>query len=158
MNKRFLCTALTLFFIFTTISANAEFHNYEKTHKPTYKEQKQFDKMLDERLQLSDEQKSQLKSLRSKHIKEMEKTVSKMEDLRKKIKNVYILGIPKYQADIRTAAYKTELALLKQDAMKQRAQHRKEFENILTKEQKAEFEKVKSEFPKHKHEYRKNNK
>ena len=69
-----------------------------------------------------------------------------METLHSKIKNVYMLGIPKYQADIRTAPMKTELGILKQNAMKQKAQHRQNFENILTKEQRVEFEKMRKEF------------
>ncbi len=114
-------------------------------HKPTLKERKEFDKMLDERLQLTNEQKNQIKENRAKHKKEMERTINKMENLHKKIKNVYILGIPKYQADLRTATYKTELAILAQQAQKQKLEHRKEFENILTKEQRVEFEKMKKE-------------
>lgn len=114
-------------------------------HKPTAKERKQFDKMLEERLNLTNEQKNYIKQNRPKHIKEMERTISKMESLHKKIKDVYLLGLPKYQADLRTAPYKTELALLKQSAQKQKAQNRKNFENILTKEQKAELEKIRNE-------------
>ena len=116
-----------------------------KPHKPTLQERKQFDNMLDERLKLTQEQKNYIKQNRSKHIKEMEKTISQMEDLRKKIKNVYLLGLPKYQTDLRTAPYKAELAILKQNAHKQKMQNRKNFENILTPEQKQEFEKIKKE-------------
>ena len=114
-------------------------------HTPTIKEQKNFDKIMDERLNLTQEQKNYIKSNRAKHFKEMEKTISKMEVLHKKIKNVYILGIPKYQADLRTAPYKAELAILSQNAQKQRAQFRKNFESILTPEQKIEFEQMKKE-------------
>ncbi len=115
-------------------------------HTPTTKEQKNFDKIMDERLNLTQEQKNYIKANRAKHFKEMEKTISKMESLHKKIKNVYIIGIPKYQADLRTAPYKAELALLSQNARKQRAQFRKNFESILTPEQKIEFEQMKKEF------------
>ena len=138
----------TLFLILTLLITNCALaQDFEpiKPHKPTHKEQKQFDKMLDERLKLTPEQKNYIKTNRPKHIKEMEKTISKMENLHKKIKNVYLLGIPKYQADLRTAPYKAELALLKQSAHKQKMENRKNFENILTKEQKAEFEKMKKE-------------
>ncbi|MBR2069611.1 MAG: hypothetical protein IJ877_07630 [Candidatus Gastranaerophilales bacterium] len=139
---------LTIFISMLFLTCNAMDIEHQKPHKPTLKEQKQFEKMLDERLQLTQEQKSIMKANRQKHIKEMEKTISKMENLHTKIKNVYLLGIPKYQADLRTAPYKAELALLKQNAQKQKYENRKNFENILTKEQKIEFEKIKKEHAK----------
>ena len=142
MNKIFL---LAMVLIFTSAVQAQELAAPIKPHKPTHKEQKEFDKMLDERLNLTSEQKNYIKTNRSKHIKEMERTISKMENLHTKIKNVYLLGIPKYQADLRTAPYKAELALLKQNAQKQKAENRKNFENILTKEQRVEFEKIKKE-------------
>ena len=139
-----------IFYIFMILMMSVVFAYDEqqppiKPHKPTIKEQKQFDKMLDERLKLTPEQKNYIKQNRPKHIKEMEKTISKMENLHKKIKNVYMLGIPKYQADLRTAPYKAELAILKQNAQRQKAENRKNFENILTKEQKLELEKMRQE-------------
>ena len=144
MNK--LTKVITVLLLMTLIQfANAQQFEHIKPHKPTLKEQKQFDKMIDERLHLTDEQKAQIKSNRAKHLKNMQKTISKMEALHKKIKNVYMLGLPKYQAELRIAPYKTELALLKQEAKRQRAEYHKNFENILTKEQKTEFEKMKKE-------------
>jgi len=143
MNKMILHLIICICFLYS--SANCE-QNFEKPHKPTYKEQKQIDKMLDERLKLTDEQKNYIKTNRPKHLKEMENTLNKMENLHTKIRNIYLLGIPKYQADIRTAPLKAELALLKQSADKQKQENRKNFENILTKEQKIEFEKIKQEF------------
>lgn len=142
MNKKVI--AVLMFLIFSSCVL-AQDYEYPRPHKPTQKERREFDKMLEERLNLTEEQKNYIKQTRPKHIKEMEKTVSKMEDLHKKIKDVYLLGLPKYQADLRTAPYKTELALLKQNAQKQRAQNRKNFENILTKEQRAELELIRKE-------------
>ena len=141
MNK--IITILMLIAIPTCVLAQ----DFEppRPHKPTQKEQKEFDKMFEQRLNLTEEQKEYIKQTRPKHRKEMEKTISEMEKLHKKIKDVYLLGLPKYQADLRTAPYKAELALLKQNAQKQRAQNRKNFENILTKEQKAELEKMRNE-------------
>lgn len=140
MNK--ILTALILI----ALSGSVFAHDFEAPKPPpTQKEQKEFDKMLEQRLNLTEEQKNYIKQNRPKHIKEMKKTISQMEDLRKKIKDVYLLGLPKYQADLRTAPYKAELALLKQNAQKQKAQNRKNFENILTSEQKVELEKMRKE-------------
>ena len=40
---------------------------------------------------------------------------------------------------------KAELAILKQNADRQKEQNRKDFESILTKEQRAEFERIRQE-------------
>ena len=113
--------------------------------KPTSKEIKQMDKLIEQRLNLTDEQIKMLKTNKQKNMKELEKIVSKMETLHKKIRDVYLLGIPKYQADLRTAPYKMELALLKQNADTIRYQNRKFFLSILTNEQKNEFKLLKEE-------------
>ena len=75
----------------------------------------------------------------------MNKIIKKMQELHDKIRNVYLTGIPKFQADIKTAPLKAELVLLKQQADKLRIEHRKNFENILTPEQKAKFQMLKKE-------------
>ena len=117
-------------------------------HKPTAKDFKEMDKKLAQRLNLSDEQVKVLKTNRQKNIKELEKTISKMEATHKKIRNIYLLGLPKYQADLKSAPYKMELAILKQNADNIRKQNRKNFEAILTPEQKIEFKKFREELPK----------
>ena len=116
--------------------------------KPTPKEIKQMDKMIAERLSLTDEQLKVLKGDRQKNMKELEKIINKMEKNHKKIRDIYLLGLPPYQADIKSAPYKMELVLLKQNADKIRNQNRKNFEAILTPEQKAEFKKFRSEMAK----------
>ena len=116
--------------------------------KPTKQDFKKMDKFIEQRLNLSDEQIKILKSKRQKNIKELEKIIAKMETNHKKIRDIYLLGLPKYQADIKSAPYKMELVMLKQNANSIRNQNRKEFEAILTNEQKAEFKKLKSELPK----------
>lgn len=135
----------TILFIFLTTQVYAQYYEFPKPHKPTPQEERNFEKMLEERLKLTPEQKDYLKANKPKHKKEMEKIVSQMEVLHTKIRNVYLLGLPKYQSELRTAQYKTELAILAQNAKKQRAESRKEFENILTKDQKIELEKMKGE-------------
>lgn len=138
---------LILAIIFTT-SSHVFAHDciHEKIpQKTTYKEQKQRDKYLDDRLQLSEEQKSELRKNRAHFQKEMRKIVENMEDVHIEIRNVYYSGIPKFQADIKTAPMKAELVILKQNADKLRKEHRKTFESILTPEQKTEFQNFQKE-------------
>ena len=122
--------------------------SFTLAHPPTPKEQKQLDNMLDKRLNFTQEQKTQMDKTRAKHLEQMKTTVGKMQDIHDKIKDTYEQK-PKYQADIQTAPMKAELAILKQTAQKQKAQNRKDFENILTPSQKIEFEKIKQERKKH---------
>ena len=135
---------IALMFILTVCTqAHEQYH--KPMHKISSKEQKQMDKMFEERLKLTAEQKNYIKENRPKHIAQMQENIRKMQKLHDKISEVYMPGLPKYQADIRTAPMKAELALLKQNADKQKQKNRQNFENILTKEQKAEFEKIKQE-------------
>ena len=81
----------------------------------------------------------------------MEKIIKEMKKKHEAIRNVYLSGIPKFQADVKTAPYKAELVILKQNANKLRQKNRKNFESILTTEQKAEFQILKQEFSKKHH-------
>ena len=91
-------------------------------------------------------------------MKLIKEVVNDMEELHIKIRNVYLTGIPKWQADLRTAKLKTDLVALKQKADKLKEQRRKNFESILTEEQKIEFEKIRAEFAQnHNQEHSKNN-
>ena len=146
MKIRFLSI---VFMIFIGISG-AFAHNChsEIPHKYTFKEQRQIDKFLIETLELSDKQQEELKKNRAAHRKQMNDIIKNMEEIHIKIRNVYYSGIPKFQADIRTAPLKAELVLLKQNANKLRLDHRKTFENILTQEQKIKFEQIRKDIKK----------
>ncbi|MBR1616907.1 Spy/CpxP family protein refolding chaperone [bacterium] len=109
--------------------------------------QKEFDTMLNKRLNLTPEQQEYIKQNRPKHREEIIKTYDKMKEVHDKIQEVYSLSdISKFQADVKTAPMKAELAILKQSAHNTKMKNRKQFENILTKEQKIEFEKIKKEY------------
>lgn len=114
-------------------------------HKPAFKEQRKMDKLINDRLNLSQEQQEQLRKNRTQHRKEMDKILKNMEEKHIKIRDVYYSGIPKFQADVKTAPMKAELVILKQNANKLRQDHRRSFENILTPEQKNEFQNLKKE-------------
>lgn len=145
---------LTLMTIIMLTNCTVQAHDCDKEipHKPTFKERRQMDKMLDERLNLTDEQQEQLRKNRAEHRKQMDNIIENMEIQHKKIRDVYYSGIPKFQADLKTAPMKAELVILKQNADKLRQENRKNFEQILTQEQKVEFEKFKKEM--HKNQYK----
>ena len=143
MNK-----VLILFFIFilgikqTSFAANYTENNFKNPNK---KEQRQIDDLLITRLNLDDKQVEQLKKIRVQHKKQMDKIVKKMQEKHDEIRSIYYLGIPKFQTEIKSAPHKTQLIILKQEADKLRQENRKTFENMLTKEQKIEFEKLRKE-------------
>lgn len=141
MNKILILT-LAMFLSFA--ACNCEAKTYVP-HQFSAKQQKEFDQKLDDRLHFTDEQKELIKKNRESYQKDVKKNMSKMSDLHKKIKNVYLLGLPKYQTDIRTAGYKAELAIISQEVSKRRKEYRKSFLEILTEEQKAEYELMKKE-------------
>lgn len=144
MIKKILTILVVIFISSNMVTA----HDCDKkniSNKPTFKEQRQFDKFLNEQLNLTETQQDQLKKNRSKYRREMEKIVDKMQKLHDEIRDVYLTGIPKFQADLKTAPMKAQLVSLKQEADKLRTEHRKTFENILTTEQKIKFEEIKKE-------------
>lgn len=148
MNKTTIKISIKLAFIFILFCScfieNCSAH-CNKPKYPVTKEQDKIDKMLETRLNLTTEQINYLKKVKPKNRKEIENAIKKMELKRDEIRNVYLLGLPRFQTDIRTAPLKAELVILKQNTDKLKENHRKDFENILTPEQKTEFEKIKKE-------------
>lgn len=122
-------------------------YRHAMPHDPKIREEraKKFDEILAQRLSLTQEQKDAIEKSRKKTRKELEKIYDAMKKEQKKIRDVYMTGIPAYQANIRTSASKAKLAVLKQKADSIREESRKNFEKILTPEQKAEFEKFRQE-------------
>lgn len=144
MIKNLLTISMALIISTTYVQAH-EFNTHKMPHKPSFKEKRQMDTLLNERLNLSQEQQEQIKKNRADHKKEMSKIIDKMQELHDKIRNVYYSGIPKFQADIKTATMKAELVLLKQNADKLRLEHRKKFESILNEDQKIKFKEIRKE-------------
>lgn len=145
MNAKLLTILFILFLSVSSVYAHDCVHT-KYPQKPNYIKQKQMDRMIDERLNLSSQQKSELRKNRSNYQKEMGKILENMENKHIQIRDVYYSGIPKIQADVKTAPMKAELVILKQNADKLRQGHRKSFENILTPEQKIEFQSIKNDF------------
>lgn len=131
--------------IFLTNLATAHEFQKENHKRPNYIQQIKFDNQLNQKLDLTEEQQEQLRNNRNAFRKEMSKIIKEMEELHDKIRNVYYSGIPKFQADLKTASMKGELVMLKQKADKLKQEHRKNFLNVLNEEQKAEFIKLKNQ-------------
>lgn len=144
--------SLIIFTIFIT-TYNALAHDFDCTKSlERKKHNKQVNEFLIEKLNLTQEQQNELKKYQSQHRKKMKSIIKEMQEEHDKIRNVYLSGIPKFQADIKTAPSKAHLVILKQNADKLRKENRKNFENLLTDEQKIEFEKLKKEHsPAHSH-------
>ena len=136
-------------FIITLFLTSLSFAHHEvkiSEFNTSIKTKKEIDEYLSKRLNLTEEQKDLISAQRSKNMKLIKEVVNDMEKIHIKIRNVYLTGIPKWQADLRTAKLKTDLVVLKQKADKLKEQRRKNFESILTEEQKVEFEKIRAEF------------
>ena len=146
-----ILTILSIIF-FTQYSAQTQAcQEVQPLKKPSFQEVRKMDALLNEKLDLSEEQQDLIDKNRAQHKKEMSKVIKKMETLHDKIKEIYIIGIPKFQADLKTAPMKAELVKLKQEADRLRMEHRKSFENILNEEQKSKFEDFKKEMQINKH-------
>lgn len=137
MRNLIIVLFLFLFAPFNKINAHEIF--IHDVQIPSVKEQKAIDSNYKMRLKLTQEQVEVLKEMRIKHKKEMQKIVKDMVKIHHSIRDVYLTGIPKYQADFRTAKYKAELALLNQNAKNLKKQYRKNILNVLDETQKEEY-------------------
>lgn len=143
--KNILIIAFLSFFIVgSNMAFSKECDNFIPK-KPPIAEQKRIDKLLNDRLNFTKEQKEKIRKNHSAFSKEMDKIIAQMQEEHDKIRNIYMLGLPPFQANLRSAKHKANLVILKQKADFLRDKNRKNFEEILTQEQKSEFEKIKIE-------------
>ena len=92
---------IMLFFSYANAQQCSDMPSKEKL-----KNAAKFDEYLDTQLHFTQEQKNFIKQNRQKYKKDLSKILNQMQKLHDEIRDVYILGIPKYQADIRTASKK----------------------------------------------------
>ena len=149
MSKKFFILLTTI--IISTANVLAHECHHEEFQKSTFKQKVEINAQLNERLNLTSQQQAQLRKNRAEYRKNINDIIEKMEKLHLNIRDIYYSGIPKFQADLKTASMKTELVLLKQNANKLREEHRKNFIKILTPEQKIEFQNFKKELLLNKH-------
>lgn len=106
-------------------------------------EQKRAD--FDEKLKLTEEQKVKAHEIRMKGHQKMKPVFEQIKAKRQEAEMVKMSRIVKEEQDKKLAVIETEIQSLKQEARKIRMENTKEFEAILTAEQKCEFEKIKKE-------------
>ncbi len=139
-----ILTLIILSTLFVPLSFGEDI-NCATKNPPSKKEVQEFHKMLDSRLNLTLEQKEIINKNRELHRKKMKQIVNRMDNLKDRIKNIYLNETSPLVAELKIAPMKAELALLKQNADNLKKEYRKNFENILTQEQKIEFEKIRKE-------------
>ena len=114
---------------------------------------------LEERLKLTEEQKVKAKEIRMQGHEKIKPVFEQIKAKKQEIKTIKMSKIAPAEQQKKIAALKSDIKKLKTEARKIRQENMKEFEAILTPEQKAEFEKIKQEgranFKKHHKKYRK---
>lgn len=120
--------------------------NVEKQKVCDKKDFKKQIQNIDERLKLTEEQKAKAHELRMKGHEKIKPVVQKIKAKHEEIKTIIENpALTQEQKDKKIYNAEKELLKLKQEARKIRTQNMKEFEAILTDEQKAEFENIKKE-------------
>lgn len=101
---------------------------------------------LDERLKLTEEQKTKAHQIRMKGHEQIKPVFEKIKAKKAEIRKIAEdTKLSKDKKEQKINAIEVEILKLKQEARKLRMQNTKEFEAILTEEQKAEFAKIKEE-------------
>lgn len=114
--------------------------------RPSKEEMEQKKAEFEKRLNLTDEQKKQIEENRAKDTEKikpiMEKIHIKRNELHKILNNQ---SLSQTEKDQKAQVIKNEIRKLKQQADKYHKENMRRFEEILTEEQKQEFEKIKEE-------------
>lgn len=120
-----------------------------KAHRPN----------LDDRLKLTEEQKQQAHEIRMKGHEKMKPVFEQMKAKKAEIRKIAESDLSQAEKEKKIAPLKNDLRELKKQAREIRMENTKEFEAILTPEQKAEFVKIKQEAREHakKHHMKKQN-
>ena len=100
---------------------------------------------LDDRLKLTEDQKKQAREIRMKGHEKIKPVFEKMKAKHEEIKAVKESSLSQEEKEKKITALKKDMRELKKQARDIRNENTKEFEAILTPEQKAEFEKIKQE-------------
>lgn len=100
---------------------------------------------MDELLKLTEEQKVQAKAIRMKGHEKMKPVFEQIRAKKQEAQAVKLSRIAVAAQEEKLAQIEKEIKALKQEARKIRQENTKEFEAILTPEQKTEFAKIKEE-------------
>ena len=101
--------------------------------------------LIDERLNLTEAQKKQAHELRMKGHEKIKPVFAKIQDTKQKIVKVNSSDLKQEDKDVLLNTLNEELKTYLAEAKQIRMENAKEFESILTDEQKTEFEKIKKE-------------
>lgn len=158
MKKTLIIAGLAASVLLTTSIANAacptkaaDTQTTTQTEvKKDFKGQKPPKKMerpnLDERLKLTQEQKAKAHQIRMKGHEQMKPIFEKIKADKAEIRKIAEdTKLTQDKKDKKINALEADILKLRQEARKLRMQNTKEFEAILTEDQKAEFEKIKEE-------------
>ena len=101
---------------------------------------------IDKRLNLTDKQKQQIEKNKQKDREKIKPVMEKMKAKHEELHKIYTdESLTKEQKDKKAEAVKKDLNKLRTQADNCRKQNMKNFESVLTKDQKIEFEKIKQE-------------
>ena len=100
---------------------------------------------LDDRLKLTDDQKKQAREIRMKGHEKIKPVFEKMKAKHEEIRTVKQSNLSEEEKAKKLTALKKDMSELKKQAREIRNENTKEFEAILTPEQKTEFEQIKKE-------------
>ncbi len=101
---------------------------------------------IDKRLNLTDEQKQKLEKIKEKDRAKIKPVIDKMHAKKAELHKIYTDdSLSKEQKDKKAAAVKKDLNKLRVQADNCRKENMKNFESVLTPEQKTEFGKIKEE-------------
>lgn len=152
MKKSIITTGIMSLMLLSTTAVFAD-TNKEQTTIPNKKPcpcakqlpQKGERPNLGDRLKLTEEQKQKAHEIRMDGHKQMKPVFEKMQLIKQELKTVEASNISQEEKDIKIKELKNQLRALHQEAKKIRIENTKQFESILTPEQKTEFEKIKQE-------------
>ncbi len=137
---------------------SAPLKQVEKMHKPPVNSMHaQRRAEFDKRLNLSEAQKAQAKEIREKGEKEMKPLFDAMRAKREEIEVIKLSRVSTQMQEEQISEVRKDMAEIKKKMHAVRMQNMKEFEAILTKDQKNELEKMKQEGRKKFEQRRKNN-
>lgn len=100
---------------------------------------------FEERLKLTDEQKAQAKELHQKGLEQMKPIMEQIKTKKEEARAVKLSRIAVEEQEAKLQKIREEIRALNKQAHELRMKNMKDFENILTKKQKKELEKIKKE-------------
>lgn len=127
------------------IGANPSYCNENNTMKRPPQHMEQARQQFEQRLKLTDKQKEKAKAIHQKGMEQMKPIMSQLQAKRKELHEIKSSNLEETAKNEKIAKIREEVKALDKKARDIRKQNSQEFENILTKKQKKELEKMKAE-------------